>query len=71
MAFRSLKETAHVVALLGQYGEPFSKDRRVVVAASDEFGDWPQPRRALLVELMIDALIEALLVFAGREVDLR
>ena len=71
MAFRSLEETVDVMALLGQYGEPFGKDGRVVVAVSDELGDWPDPGRALLVEVMIEALIEPLLVFAGREVDLR
>ena len=59
------------MALLGQYGEPFGKDRRVVVASSDKLDDWPEPRRALLVEVMVEALIEPLLVFAGREVDLR
>lgn len=71
MAFRKLEETVDVVALLGQYGEPFSKDRRVVITASDELGDWPDPGRALLVEVMIEALIEPPLVFVGREVDLR
>ena len=71
MAFRSLEQMVYVVALLGQFGEPFSEDRRVVVAASNEFGDWPDPRCALLVEVMVEALIEPLLVVAGREVDLR
>ena len=59
------------MALHGQAGEAFGEDRRVVIAASDEFGDWPDPPRTLLVEVMIEALIEPLLVFAGREVDLR
>lgn len=71
MAFSSLEETVYVVSLLDQYGEPFSEDSCVVVAVSDEFGDWLDPRRALLVEVMVEALIELLLVFAGGEVDLR
>ena len=71
MAFRSEEEKAYVLTLLGECGELFSKNRRVVVAASDELGDGPDPCRALPVEVMVEALIESLFVFAGPEVDQR
>ena len=71
MALRGLEESMYVVPLLSQYGEPFGKDGREVVEFSDEFDEWPEPRRALPVEVMIEVLIEPLLMLAGHKVDLR
>lgn len=67
----SLEEMAYVVALLGKGGEAFCKDRRVIVTPPDELSYRLQPGGALFVEVTMQALIEPVLMFVGREVGLR
>lgn len=70
LAGGEFEEFADVMAPLGEVGESFGEDGRVVVSPPDGLRNGPEPRRSLPVEVPADALVEPRLMVTCCEVGL-